>query len=180
MDILKEDMRISLTKKDSSTVEINLPEYHKKLEVLQLQINELDVPSNAPTLLNKVNEISELFNTTNILNESNVIVSNELDELDDDDQDLIADIDGKPNGLEKPVIKKRGRKPKGGKIIQQVVSIDNQKIERPNVIMHLKCSMKDLQSSTNSSCLIESFNFNAKNDLSYEILNSSNAFKTPR
>ena len=46
---------------------------------LQLQINELDVPSNAPTLLNKVNEISELFNTTNILNESNVIVSNELD-----------------------------------------------------------------------------------------------------
>ena len=140
---------------------------------LQLQINELDVPSNAPTLLNKVNEISELFNTTNILNESNVIVSNELDEIDDD-QDLIADVDDKPNGLEKPVIKKRGRKPKGGKIIQQVVSIDNQKIERPNVIMHLKCSMKDLQSSTNSSCLIESFNFNAKNDLSYEILNSSN------
>ena len=143
---------------------------------LQLQINELDVPSNTPTLLNKVNEISELFNTTNILNESNVIVSNELDELDDEDQDLIADVDAdsKPNGLEKPVIKKRGRKPKGGKIIQQVVSIDNQKIERPNVIMHLKCSMKDLQSSINSSCLIESFNFTAKNDLSYEILNSSN------
>jgi hypothetical protein len=31
---------------------------------LQLQINELDVPSNTPTLLNKVNELSELFNTT--------------------------------------------------------------------------------------------------------------------
>lgn len=41
MDTLKEDMRISLTKKDSSTVEISLPEYQKKIQSLQEQINNL-------------------------------------------------------------------------------------------------------------------------------------------
>jgi len=41
MDTLKEDMRISLTKKDSSTVEISLPEYQKKIQDLQTQINNL-------------------------------------------------------------------------------------------------------------------------------------------
>ena len=41
--------------------------------------------------------------------------------------------------------KKRGRKPKGGKIVIPVVStsdVDNTKV---NVILHLKCSLKDLQ-----------------------------------
>ena len=78
-----------------------------------------------------------------------------------------------PEEAEPHVPKKRGRKPKGGKIIQQVVPINNQKIERPNVILHLKCSMKDLQVTNGSSCLIESFNFASKTDLSYELLNGS-------
>jgi hypothetical protein len=79
---------------------------------------------------------------------------------------------------QKPAIKKRGRKPKGGKIIQQVVPLNQQKIDRPNVILHLKCSMKDLQLA-NSSCLIESFNFGTKNELSYELLNANNNENKP-
>ena len=43
--------------------------------------------------------------------------------------------------------KKRGRKPKGGKIIQQNLPVVEQKEAKPNVILHLKCSMKDLQMS---------------------------------
>jgi hypothetical protein len=44
----------------------------------------------------------------------------------------------------KPIAKKRGRKPKGGKIIQQIVPLNNSKESKPNIILHLKCSIKDL------------------------------------
>jgi hypothetical protein len=42
------------------------------------------------------------------------------------------------------VCKKRGRKPKGGKIINQQSISDLDKSLKPNVILHLKCSLKDL------------------------------------
>jgi len=51
---------------------------------------------------------------------------------------------------QKPIIKKRGRKPKGGKIIQQIISHNNNKDVKPNVILHLKCSIKDLYKHTSS------------------------------
>lgn len=74
---------------------------------------------------------------------------------------------------QKPGGKKRGRKPKGGKIIQQVVSLNNNKETKPNIILHLKCSLKDLQTNTFMSTNIECFNFVGKNDLNYEIINSN-------
>ena len=47
------------------------------------------------------------------------------------------------------VLKKRGRKPKGGKLmVLPEQKIDNEIITR-NVILHLKCSMKDLLENTN-------------------------------
>ena len=75
--------------------------------------------------------------------------------------------------IEKHIGKKRGRKPKGGKIVQQlsyaVGNIDN----TPSVILHLKCCLKDLcanELNTN----IESYNFNSnKTDLSYEIIETN-------
>jgi hypothetical protein len=67
--------------------------------------------------------------------------------------------------------KKRGRKPKGGKIIQQVVQVNDNKESKPNVILHLKCSLKDIVSSSAGQSNIECFNFETKNsDLSYEII----------
>jgi len=70
--------------------------------------------------------------------------------------------------------KKRGRKPKGGKIIPQIVPINNIKDSKPNVILHLKCSLKDLQTNSLLNSNIQSFNFNTnKNDNSYEIIGSN-------
>ena len=46
--------------------------------------------------------------------------------------------------------KKRGRKPKGGKIVHHIVPNELVKSDKPNVILHLKCSMKDLQNSGNN------------------------------
>ena len=42
------------------------------------------------------------------------------------------------------VAKKRGRKPKGGKIVQLPVAVVSVKEEKANVILHLKCFIKDL------------------------------------
>jgi hypothetical protein len=67
------------------------------------------------------------------------------------------------------VPKKRGRKPKGGKIIQQPQHIPIIKELKPNVILHLKCFMKDLK-KTDWDGLVGSFYF-LKND-SYEIVSN--------
>jgi len=46
----------------------------------------------------------------------------------------------------KKVHKKRGRKPKGGKIIKKVnEKINENNIKKPNIILQLKCSSKDLE-----------------------------------
>jgi len=68
--------------------------------------------------------------------------------------------------IESP-IKKRGRKPKGGKIIENSLSTINNNLILPNVIIHLKCSMADLEKQTNE---IESYN---KCESNYELLDKS-------
>ena len=77
---------------------------------------------------------------------------------------------------QKPGAKKRGRKPKGGKIIQQITNSNINTNSKPNIILHLKCSLKDLQTNTLLSSNVESYNFSAcKGDLSYDVINSSDA-----
>jgi hypothetical protein len=43
------------------------------------------------------------------------------------------------------VSKKRGRKPKGGKIVVKNAEQENKEIPLPNIILHLKCSLQDLK-----------------------------------
>jgi hypothetical protein len=83
---------------------------------------------------------------------------------------------------EKNTPKKRGRKPKGGKIIQQNITLENKDNNEPNVILHLKCSLKDINETEYNSFKynpnienIQSFNFdNKKADF---LLNNDNNFK---
>jgi hypothetical protein len=74
-----------------------------------------------------------------------------------------------------PVAKKRGRKPKGGKIVQLPVAVVSVKEEKANVILHLKCFIKDLYQNLNSQN-VESFN--SYSELSYEVLQSENITST--
>lgn len=46
---------------------------------------------------------------------------------------------------EQKIPKKRGRKPKGGKIIKQTVTNDNLPQAKQNIILHLKCSLNDIK-----------------------------------
>ena len=142
----------------------------KELEELAHQkassenINVLIEESNSQPVTN-VNTISDLLNSDDENdndNEKNIeLSSTNLQTCDED----------------KPVAKKRGRKPKGGKIIQQIVPLNNNKEPKPNVILHLKCSLKDLQSNLIQGAEIQSFNFQPTNQLTYDIINSeSNIF----
>jgi hypothetical protein len=102
-------------------------------------------------------------------NYNNLINTFETDNLIDDNIQSF-------NTLEEPKQggKKRGRKPKGGKIIPQIVPINNIKDSKPNVILHLKCSLKDLQTNSLFNSNIQSFNFSSnKNENSYEIIGSA-------
>jgi len=106
-------------------------------------------------------------NTIEITNEDNITCSiQEISETNEDNETNET--------IFKPGAKKRGRKPKGGKIIQQTIHLNNNKDTKPNIILHLKCSLKDLQTNTLLSSNVESFNFSeSKGDLSYEVINSS-------
>lgn len=134
--------------------------------------------SNKNLLQNTINlTVSEINNTLCDNNESDNNIYQDV--LEDCDTHSIEDNTSKTsnnvNVTEEPKIaKKRGRKPKGGKIIQQVVNNEPQMEEKPNVILHLKCSMKDLQSSSQNN-FVESFNFlNGKNELNYEVIGNEN------
>jgi hypothetical protein len=131
----------------------------KSKKDLQLAI---DKKLNEELIFNQENTNQE--NTNELINNDNITCS--IQEL--------SETDETPKNIEKPGAKKRGRKPKGGKIIQQTIHLNNNKDLKPNIILHLKCSLKDLQTNTLLSSNIESFNFSeCKGDLSYEVINSS-------
>jgi len=73
--------------------------------------------------------------------------------------------------------KKRGRKPKGGKIVPNNFLLETNKGHEPNIIMHLKCGESDLVqnsfiSSVNYEANVETFQFenNKSNELGYSII----------
>jgi len=89
----------------------------------------------------------------------------------------LAELAAEP--LTPKIPKKRGRKPKGGKIVPNNFLLENNKSHEPNIIMHLKCGESDLvQNTFNSSIsydstvpLVETFQFeNKTNELGYSII----------
>ena len=72
--------------------------------------------------------------------------------------------------IEDKILKKRGRKPKGGKIVQQKLLNQHDQPSKPNIMLHLKCSISDL-TGNNIENSIDSFAFaNSKSELAYEIV----------
>jgi len=74
--------------------------------------------------------------------------------------------------------KKRGRKPKGGKIIQPAAIPLIQNNNKPNIILHLKCSLKDMLSPNIDA--VESYDFISNKLLSYDVINyTDNQIENP-
>ena len=96
---------------------------------------------------------------------------NEIDETEINDNVIVPE----------KVHKKRGRKPKGGKIIVNNIQTEQVFIPVPNVIMHLKCRVADLiqpdflSSITYNPSIntVETFQFG--NELGYDIIQSSSS-----
>jgi hypothetical protein len=153
----------------------------KELEEIaqQEQISKYTMQNNINVIIEDSNKDDEFPQIDDILNNDDSSVNNEI--INMNLQTFLNDNDNDSNIVaseEKPLPKKRGRKPKGGKIIQQVVSLDNNKEIKPNVILHLKCSIKDLQTNTLLGNDIQSYNFSNISQLSYDILNENTSKKT--
>jgi len=132
-----------------------------KLELLQQQhdsqkdLPPLSTPQNVQLKIDPTEEDTHACANENAIDN---------DKQDDQDSDNV-----------KSVSKKRGRKPKGGKIIQQTIPVPWTKEPRPNIILHLKCSVKDVEStgdhnSNFTTTSVDPYNFEAKNE--YEILDT--------
>jgi hypothetical protein len=116
-----------------------------------------------PNSLNKKtleqNKINMMQTTTETVSTTNT------DDKQNENDDVTDDVSQSPNTETKPPLKKRGRKPKGGKIIHNVVVDNSNKIEKPNIILHLKCFLKDLDNQiTNNVDNIDSYKFPSKNN----------------
>jgi len=127
------------------------------------------------SLLNQTDQTGETLMETQIEEESKTtLVSDNIIVSQPDEDNKVVD----ETIVKQP--KKRGRKPKGGKIIQNNVSSDQCKNHEPNVIMHLKCGESDLLQNEFISTivyepnvpLVETFQFenNKCNDLGYSVI----------
>jgi hypothetical protein len=78
--------------------------------------------------------------------------------------------------IEKPPPKKRGRKPKGGKIIVNDSKPIESNVVKQNVILHLKCNLKDINNDENVFFnSIDELQTKGKiTPLEYEIINKNN------
>jgi hypothetical protein len=137
-----------------------------KTQVVETKTNEVVEPVVSNVELEIVNET-----------EKSVEIAQSVETEQSVENFLIENETNNENVVLKTAGKKRGRKPKGGKIIQQTSLTETQKETKPNIILHLKCSLKDLQTSgdynSNFTCSnIDSYQFSGANDLSYEVISS--------
>ncbi len=138
--------------------------------------------------LKKEQELKEQqkMNQPNVEIEIHVIEKSNFDEEQEQPTNSIELLESSnldENTILKTGPKKRGRKPKGGKIIQQSEVSTDIKESKPNVILHLKCSIKDLHNQqeayTSSDLFLDNnlTNNNSGGGLCYEIINNSNNYK---
>jgi hypothetical protein len=152
-------------------------------------MSDYNEPLPCPILTNEINEVLDLTTTlNNIANNYNIILPllkkrgrkskneiemlNKMKEIDVFDNEIIY-------GEVKTVVKykKRGRKPKGGKIIQNLLSPCSEIVVKTNVILHLKCFLNDINnnSSINKSNDCEGIAIDFNNKLSYNIIKSDSS-----
>jgi hypothetical protein len=165
----KKDIEMALKLKQNL---VNNIDQHNETQNNETQNNETqnnDTQHNDTQNNDTQNNINILIEDTNDNLFNNQIIEENIYEEDEKNNIISNENDPK-------IIKKRGRKPKGGKIIQQVLNLSNNKESKPNVILHLKCFFKDLQTNTLLNNDFESFNFTNKNQLTYEIIKEKTSF----
>jgi hypothetical protein len=121
---------------------------------LNNSIVNIEFTNNNNTMTNNT-----MTNNNTTTNNNNILLLVEDGIVDEDKNTQEEETDT----LQKPIPKKRGRKPKGGKIITNKIEFEDKKPEKTNIILHLKCSTKDLQSK-NDSYMIYPFSSTTSNE----------------
>jgi hypothetical protein len=153
-------------------------------------VSDCDDVSNCDNIMNNVNEENEIIDKSQIIqkiadefevtlplqkkrgrkSKKEVDMLNKIKEQNIHDDEIIY-------GESKPVVKykKRGRKPKGGKIIQNSLNDNSEVIIKTNVILHLKCFLSDLDNNNinNNSAAYEGISLENNNSLTYNIIKSN-------
>jgi hypothetical protein len=130
---------------------------------------------------NRIVENNDENNDENITEEKpDINCVNEI-VIYENDTGLDLNVDNNLSDIDKQICtenaivgKKRGRKPKGGKIIQQIVPLNNSKEIKQNIILHLKCSVKDLKSVNLFGSNLDGYSFSQTNNLSYDVVSGEN------
>jgi hypothetical protein len=112
-----------------------------------------------------------------IISNTNEFTNHDILQIEEsNDENNILILNTEENQQVKSVAKKRGRKPKGGKIIQQVTTTVNVKETKSNVILHLKCHIKDLHNNLISNN-VNGYDFMSNKNELYEVIsNNENIF----
>ena len=160
-----------MTKKNENSEETAIQTVKKRGRKSKKEIEEAQKISNENIVVNIEENIIIQNQNTNLIDE--IINSDESDNDNDNDNN-----NNNNNEIvlqqNKPIAKKRGRKPKGGKIIQQILPLNNVKEAKPNVILHLKCSIKDLQTSNLFGSNLDGFSFSNVHNLPFDVINGEN------
>lgn len=161
------------------------PRKSKKKVETALDATALDATAVELTTVN--DDFSNAFSSLSVVEEEANIHTDVVTEYSTDV--VLANADTTTVSATGPP-KKRGRKPKGGKIIVNDVLLENSPTPEPNIVMHLKCGSADLlqqrsnsQSNNNniisnngsasSSSFVDAYQFN--NNLGFQLLQDKNA-----
>jgi hypothetical protein len=148
----------------------------KEIELAKAAESEKILEENINVIIEETTDKETVENVDELLKSSEIIDSEENENIVEDNASIFSTDTNNQIEDTKPIAKKRGRKPKGGKIIQQIVPLNNTKESKPNIILHLKCSIKDLCLNTINSSDIQGFDFQNSTQLSYdEIITDSTA-----
>uniref|UniRef100_A0A6C0ARU6 MYM-type domain-containing protein n=1 Tax=viral metagenome TaxID=1070528 RepID=A0A6C0ARU6_9ZZZZ len=179
-------------RKSKKDIELALQQQQQQQQQQEQNINLTTNSSNTESNMNNSNSIMTTISNTinsnniNVLIEDTYEIANNLNLLEDNNEtdenivekNIFLSENSNDSLSETKPVKKRGRKPKGGKIIQQMVQLNNDKEVKPNVILHLKCCLKDLQTNILITNNFDSFNFSNKSQLSYDIIKENTPFSS--
>jgi hypothetical protein len=148
-----------------------------------IETSEIKIDEDTPKVIKRIRKKKGEVKDKNVVVENEIIntFNNDNDNNNDNNNDINNDTTSKITIVkEEKVHKKRGRKPKGGKIIinNNIQSLDT--IHEYNIILHLKCSENDLVHNNFLSSInydptvhaVETFQFETSKELNYQIINN--------
>jgi hypothetical protein len=171
-------------RKSKKDIELALQQQQQNINLSTNSSTNTETNINTSNSIVTTNTNTINSNNINVLIEDTYEIANNLNLLEDNNEtdenivekNIFLSENSNDSLSETKPVKKRGRKPKGGKIIQQMVQLNNDKEVKPNVILHLKCCLKDLQTNMLMTNDFDSFNFSNKNQLSYDIIKENTPF----